>query len=247
MRKPRPLVGPVGGARAAAALALGAAIVLSGCSAVVSGAPAAAPATGDFGGLGFHFGESGAGDLGALLLAPEDFPTGYSALVLPYRDAVLASADLTGVSRDALINPVRCQPSAAEFGESDLAMISGMSAVGQSTIAVVLTRATESITDAKAAISRCLEVVSDQYGVKSQIDRVLLADPAAGNPGEFAYSQRVRSGAGDVEMTRDSITLVGQVGDVRIAVTGMSQQGAEVDRGPLDQLFAAAVAKAGQG
>lgn len=225
--------------RAAATLAVLAAVALAGCSTVLTGVPAVAP--------GGASSETRTADLTALLPAPADFPAGYTALVLPYRDALLASSDLSGLSPDARINPVRCQPAPTMPGESDLAMISGMGAGGQSTLAVVLTRTDESIADAKDTISRCLDVVSDQFGVQSRINRALVPAPSSGASGEFAYSQRVRSGSGDVEMTRDSITLVAQVGDVRVAVTGMTQQGAAVDRAALDPVLEAAVAKVRRG
>ena len=215
-------------------------VVLSGCAAtVLTGIPAAAPSA-----------EPqlqrpsvvDPGELGALLVEPADFPDGYTAQVLEYRDAVLASDDLGGLSRGARVNPVRCQPSSSPASEESLAMISGMSAAGQSTMAEVLTRTDEAVEVTKDTISRCNEVVSDEFGVQSRINRALLAPPATGTEGEFAYSQTVTSGTGDVALTQDSITLVAQVEDVRIAVTWMTQRGAEVDRADLDLLFAAAVA-----
>ncbi|WP_024796826.1 hypothetical protein [Tomitella biformata] len=212
------------------------AVSLSGCATVLTGVPSPTPG-------GPVPAAVDTSDLGALLIGPADFPEGYSVQVLEYRDAVLASGDLSGVSREARSNPVRCQPSATPPGEQDLAMVSGMGAVDQSTLAVVLTRTDESVSEAKETIERCLDVVSDQYGVQSRIVRTMLASPTTGTAGEFGYSQTVSSGSGDVSVEQHSITLVTQVEDVRIAVTGMSQRGAEVDRSALENVLAAAVAK----
>ena len=216
-------------------LIAGIAVGLSACSTVLTGTPASAPAASSPAGVDSR-------DLAALLIAPEDFPDGYTAQVLDYREAVLAAEDLGGASRGARINPVRCQPSATPLGEDDLAMISGMGGSDQSTLAVVLTRTDEDLSAARDLVDRCTDVVSDQYGVQSRITRALLAPPATGTAGEFAYSQNVSSGSGEVVLSQESITLMGQVGNVRIAVTGMTQRGTEVGRADLDQLFAAAVA-----
>ena len=216
-------------------LIAGIAVCLSGCSTVLTGIPTSAPASSSPAGID-------SSDLAALLVGPEQFPDGYTARVLDYRDAVLAAEDLGGASRGARINPVRCQPSATPLGEGDLAMISGTGGVDQSTLAVVLTRTDEDLSAAEDLIDRCTDVVSDQYGVQSRITRALLAPPATGTAGEFAYSQNVTSGSGEVVLSQESITLMAQVGDVRIAVTGMTQRGTEVSRAELDQLFAASVA-----
>lgn len=212
------------------------ALSLSGCSTVLTGIPEASS-------VAAQQSTVDSSDLGALLIAPDEFPDEYTAQVLEYRDAVLASGDLSGVSRDTRINPVRCQPSATPVAEQDLSMISGMNEADQSTLAVVLTRTDEALASAEDTISRCLDVVSDQYGVQSQITRSFLPPPVKGGEGAFAYAQTVSSGSGEVALVRRSSTLLAQVGDVRVAVIGMSQHEAEVDRAVLEQVLELAVSK----
>lgn len=235
------------GAAAAAALAL----PLTGCSTVLTGMPAASPSGPAPGSQDGAAPENGPGaveppvdttDLHALLVGPGDFPAGYTAQVLEHRNALLASADLGGVSADSRVSPVRCQPSATLPGEQDLAMASGMRDDGKMTLAVILSRTDEPIGAAEDLMGRCLDVVSDQFGVQSRITRKMVDRPGAGTAGEFAYAQTVSSGSGEIAQTRESVTLVAQIDDVRISVIGMSQQGAEVDRAALEQLLAESVA-----
>lgn len=235
------------GAAAAAALAL----PLAGCTTVLTGMPAASPSgsasetqpgTGPGTEPGTVEPPVDTADLHALLVGPEGFPAGYTAQVLEYRDALLASADLAGVSADSRVSPVRCQPPATLPGAQDLAMASGMRDDGKMTLAVVLARTDEPVGAAEDLLGRCLEVVSDQFGVQSRIIRKMVDRPDAGTAGEFAYAQTVSSGSGEIAQTRESVTLVAQIDDVRISVIGMSQQGAEVDRAALEHLLAESVA-----
>lgn len=189
-------------------------------------------------------GAATAGSLESKLPDPSAFPAGYSdtAASLPYRDAVLASEDLSGVHRGARTQPVQCAPGSESPGPGDLALASGTDAASRSTVAVQLVRVSDPLSDYRSTINACTDVESDEFGARSHVSRDLI--DASGDEADdvVAFTQSVRSGDGEVTLEQKSTTLVSQVDDVRVSVVGMSQQSDPPDAEALSSLLDDAVA-----
>lgn len=194
-------------------------------------APSATPTTG--GGTrepspGASDAPAPSGSLTRLLPEASAFPAGFadSAAVLPHRDAVAASEDLAGLHRGARTEPVRCEPGSQPPGPGDLAMRSSTNGRSRSTVAVQLERVRGSLDDYRDTISACTDVTSNRFGAQSTITRTMVDDPALDGGGNaVAFRQSVRSGSDELVLDQRSTTLAAQVGDVRILVVGMAQNG----------------------
>ncbi len=230
-------------------LMIGAAAAISsaGCGAGVSGTPEPAGQERTATGTGAEADidreqEEGVGTaLDALLINPSAFPVRYEAIVLPPQAIAQATPDLTGIPAGAEVSPAGCKPKDVQPG--DAALIVGTDNADRATISIELTSVEEPLSVRETQLEECAEVRATKAGVTSNIRSTITPAPPIDADDTLAVRQTVSSGSGTDSVTQSMLTLMAQVGDVRIAATYMSFDSAPPDAAALDQLFKAAVQK----
>ncbi|MFF0814037.1 sensor domain-containing protein [Rhodococcus sp. NPDC003318] len=233
------------------AAATAVALALAGCSSNVSGSaePAAGAVSGNMGGGAGGGGTGGgtitpiAAPLSSMLLAPEDFPAPYQAIVLPDQAVEQAAEDLDGIPSGAKVDPPGCKPPAQNFGPDGTALIVGTDNAARATISIELTRVDEPLSAREAEIAECLEVTTTKDGATATVTTTLLPAPPLNADDTMALRQTVSSGADGTAVTQSMLRLVAQVDDVRISATYMTFGDGKPDSATLDQLFTEAVQK----
>ncbi|MGB3370568.1 MAG: sensor domain-containing protein [Rhodococcus sp. (in: high G+C Gram-positive bacteria)] len=216
-------------------IGLGAALALAGCGSDVAGTPApvgqgdasATPSDGD--------------DLDALLIDPSVFPPSYDAIVLPPQAIAQASPDLTGIPAGAEVSPAGCKPKDVQPGSAS--MIVGTDNANRATISVELISVEEPLSVREEQLGGCTEVQATKSGATSTIRSTVTPAPPIDADDTLAVRQTVSSGTGTDSVTQSMLTLMAQVGDVRIAATYMSFDSGSTDAATLDEVFTAAVQK----
>lgn len=211
-----------------------AAALVTGCSDTVDGTPVAAGAAGS----PRHV----EADLSALLIDPAQFPKPYQALVLPAQAVSQAASDLGGIPAGAKVDPAGCVPEQRDdAGEAAIAV--GTDAQSRATISVALVRSTTSLDSQRSKFEQCKDVTATIDGATSTVHTELAPAPPIDADDTLATEQTVSSGSGGTTLKQSMLTLVAQVGDVRISATFMSFHDAKVDSAALDSVFTDAVAK----
>ncbi|MEV0343554.1 sensor domain-containing protein [Nocardia sp. NPDC050713] len=218
------------GACAAAVCAL----LLTGCGSTVTGQPVAArPSTVR------HI----AAGLTTLLPEPAQFPARYPAVVLPPEAAAQAAGDLNGVIRGATVRPEGCAPDEQQFGPDHTAIAVGSDETSRATLTVELTRTRQPLSTLREQVLRCGEMRVARAGATTTVSTELDPPPPLDADDTLALRRTVAPDVGGPGLTQTMRTLVGQVGDVRIAVTYMTFSDAPPDTAALDELFTTAVRK----
>ncbi|MFC8045645.1 sensor domain-containing protein [Nocardia sp. NPDC057353] len=208
-------------------------LALAGCGAVLPGAPGSAEQT--------TIGAPVGAELAALVPAPDAFPAGYPAVVLPAEAAAQAAADLDGVGPGATVEPARCAPPPELAGP---AVAVGTDEESRSSLTVELSRTDQPLARLRTRLAECANVRVLRAGAAATVVTDLLdeAPDAAPAPDDaLALLRTVSPDRGGAALTQTMRTVIGQVGDVRITVTGMVFGGSEPEPGPVDELFATAV------
>lgn len=221
--------------------------ILAGCSQSVAGQarPSAAPAP--EGSAATESTEtspatSGNASLAELLLTPDAFPRPFDAVVLPAHAVPMAAPDLVGVPRGAAVDPSECAPAPQNYGSNGTAMAVGTDNANRSTISVELTRVDSALGALEEQTRRCPSMSVSASGVVTTVKTVLLPPPPIDADKTLALRRTVLSpaaAAGEQQM----LTLLAQVGDVRVAVTLMTFGSTPPATAPLDEAFTAAVQK----
>lgn len=180
-------------------------------------------------------------DLDALLVDPSVFPAPYDAIVLPPQAIAQATPDLTGIPSGAEVSPAGCKPKDVMPG--DAALIVGTDNAHRATISVELTSVDEPLSVREDQLGECGEVQATKSGATSTIRSTITPPPPIDADETLAVRQTVSSGAGTDSVTQSMLTLMAQVGDVRIAATYMSFDSEAPDGATLDEVFTAAVQK----
>ncbi|RDI31549.1 PknH-like protein [Rhodococcus sp. AG1013] len=217
--------------RIAAAVLLGSAVLLTGCSEAVTGTP-----------LSDESVAADARPLGDLLLDPAAFPPQYPAVVLPPQAVSQAAPDLTGIAPGAKVEPAGCKPPVQDYGPDGTAMVVGTDNANRSTITIELIRVATPLAELGAQLSECPEVTATRNGVDSFVRTTPTPPPPIDADDTLALRRSVSSGRGDQAVTQSMLTLIAQLDDVRVQATFMSF-GADADTAALDELFTAAVLK----
>ncbi|WP_137724776.1 DUF5642 family protein [Prescottella subtropica] len=190
-----------------------------------------------------------AGPLADLLPGPETFPPPYQVVVLPPPAVAQAAPDLTGIPPGARVDPAGCKPPAQDYGPDGTVMTVGTDAGNRATITVELVRVATPLAELAAQLTECPEVTATRGGVDATVTTVLAPPPPADADAVLALRRTVTSGNGGQAVTQSMLTLLGQIGDVRVQVTAMSFGGgpgsADPDTGTLDELFTATILKVG--
>lgn len=217
-----------------------AALTLAACGSNVSGTPEPAGQGGSVSSV-----PSGGSDLGALLVDPSVFPSPYEAIVLPPQAIAQASPDLTGIPAGAEVSPAGCKPADVQPGTA--ALIVGTDNANRATISVELTTVDEPLSVRGEQLEQCAEVQASKSGATSTIRSTITPAPPIDADETLAVRQTVSSGTGSDSVTQSMLTLMAQVGDVRVAATYMSFGDESTDAATLDEVFTAAVQKVNAG
>ncbi|WP_245568685.1 sensor domain-containing protein [Nocardia concava] len=218
-----------------AGLALAAGL-LAACGTTVSGHPVAGrnpvtPAANADGGLA------------KLLPDPSQFPSRYTAIVLPADTAKQAADDLNGYLPGAQVDPSTCMPATPSGGP--------VAAVGndddaRTTLTVVLTRSTQPLSALRDQLQQCGTVRLGHSGSTSIVTTELNPPPPVNADDSLAIKRTVSMEHSQTGLKHTMQSLVGQIGDVRINVTYMTS-GSTSDGEGLDALFTTALRKVRKG
>ncbi|WP_070378315.1 sensor domain-containing protein [Rhodococcus sp. WMMA185] len=217
--------------------------LLAGCTSVISGTakPSAMSAADPMDGP-----PSGKA-LSALLLDPADFPNRYDAIVLPAQAVAMAAPDLTGVPLTAVVDPSDCEPPEQDYGPDGTVMAVGTDNESRSTISVELARTDSPLDELARQTERCGGVTVTDSGVESVVVTEITPPPPIRADDTLALRRTVKSGNERATITQSMVTLIAQVGDVRVSATFMSFGDTKADTAALDQVFTAAVQKVHNG
>ncbi|MBF6335772.1 sensor domain-containing protein [Nocardia abscessus] len=211
------------------------AVLLAGCGSTVPGRPATpAPTT-----VTRHV----SAELPTLLPDPAQFPPPYAAVVLPQEAVAQAAGDLDGMGRGADVQPGRCVPPHQDFGPDRTAMAVGTDDATRATLTVELTRTGEPLTSLRARTQQCGSVRVSRAGATTTVTTEPDSPPPVDADDALSLRRTVRPESRGAGLTQSMRTHIGQIGDVRIAVTYMSFAEGEPDSAALDALFATAVRK----
>ncbi|WP_067656330.1 hypothetical protein [Nocardia harenae] len=212
------------------------AVLLAGCGTVLPGSPGSAEQT--------TIAAPVTAELTELVPAPESFPAGYPAVRLPAEAAVQAAGDLDGVGPGATVEPARCTPPAARAEPGTTAVAVGTDEESRASLTVELSRTDQPLARLRTRLDDCGSVRVLRAGAAATVVTDLLADPPAADPAPddaLALLRTVLPDRGGAALTQTMRTVIGQVGDVRITVTGMVFGGSEPEPGPVQELFETAV------
>ncbi|MFZ2178505.1 MAG: DUF5642 family protein [Rhodococcus sp. (in: high G+C Gram-positive bacteria)] len=207
--------------------------VLTGCSSTVSGV--AQPHT------VVRAGSVSEKGLSKLLIEPSEFPAPYEAIVLPPQAVSMAAPDLTGVPQGAVVDPLECMPPAQDYGPTGTAMAVGTDNARRSTISVELMKTDAPLDELAAQTEECGEITVTASGAESTVTTEITPAPPIRADDSLALRRTVKSGKGGDKVTQSMLTLLAQVGDVRVSATHMSFGDAKADTAALDEVFTAAV------
>lgn len=178
-----------------------------------------------------------------LLPDPSQFPSRYTALVLPADAASQAANDLEGYLPGAQVDPATCAPVTPTAGP---AVAVGTDDATRATLTVALTRSDQPLSALRDQLQRCGTVHVGHSGLTSVVTTQLDPPPPVNADDSLALRRTVGSDNRATGLTRTMQTLVGQIGDVRIAVTYMTS-GSTSDSEALDALFTTALRKVRKG
>jgi hypothetical protein len=169
----------------------------------------------------------------ALVLDTSEFPPGYPAAPVESAKANGALAMADGVPEGAAISPPDCAPEAPR----EVAAVQG--ARDTTELLVVLTRGVGPLSARRDQVARCSSYsVSENDGGSWDVSVQMLPPPVVNVDDAFAF-QRTQRG----RWSFDSLTLVGQVGPVRVTAQLTGLPGDELDTAALDSVFTAQVQK----
>jgi hypothetical protein len=169
-----------------------------------------------------------------LLIDPGRFPSDYPAVVLDPQAAEQALRVIDGVPAGSAVMPPECAP--APPGDA-MAVLGGNSTTS-STMTVAVSRTGYPLAARRGQLSACPLFTVDMFGVVSTVGITLLAAPPVAADDSYAVEQTV-SGAS----TQTTLTLVAQLGDVRVTASAMTPDGNQPNTDLLDGLFSNAVLK----
>lgn len=218
--------------RGAIAVLVAAGALIAGCGSTVSGEPVAQSASAP---------RHVSADLNTMLIDPATFPAPYTALELPPQEASQAAQDLSGIAAGAKVEPPGCAaPQRKKSGEQPVVAV-GTDNAKRATISVELARATDTLGAFEDRAKQCPEVTATVDGATATVRSELLPPPPLDADATLALSRSVQSGVGTTQVTQSMLTLIAQVGDVRVSATHMTFGADKPDTATLDQVFTEAV------
>ncbi|MBP2190407.1 sensor domain-containing protein [Nocardia goodfellowii] len=221
------------------AASVGCALVLTACGDTVAGHPVAGEAT--------TVQTQVAAGLEDLLPTQEQFPAGYSVVVLPPEAAAQAAGDLTGIARGATVTPTGCEPPEQRFGPDQTAVAVGTDGDARATVTVELARTRQALSALREQLSGCSRIRVSQGGAITTVATHLDPAPPVDADDSIALRRTVIPDLGGLGSNQSMRTLLGQIGDVRITVTYMTFGASKPDTAALDQLFTTTVRQVRKG
>ncbi|AYF79426.1 sensor domain-containing protein [Nocardia yunnanensis] len=186
---------------------------------------------------------SAEGGLAKLLPDPSQFPTRYTALVLPADTAKQAADDVNGYLPGAQVDPSGCVPATPTAGP---AVAVGTDDEARATLTVVLTRSDQPLSALRDQLGQCGTVRLGDSGLTSVVSTRLNPAPPANADDTLAFERTVAAPNDPTGSQRTMQTLIGQIGEVRITVSYMTS-GSGKDGEGLDTLFTTALRKVRKG
>lgn len=169
-------------------------------------------------------------------------PRAFGAVVLPPQAVPMAAPDLVGVPRGATVDPSECEPPEQDYGPNGTVMAVGTDNATRATISVELTKVDAPLDELEAQTRQCPSMTVTANGVTTTVTTEILPPSPIDADKTMSLRRTVvspKATAGDQTM----LTLIAQVGDVRVATTLMTFGSATPSTAPLDQAFTAAVQK----
>jgi hypothetical protein len=209
--------------------------VLAGCTRVILGtvhpvAPGASPAP---------------IRVADLLIEPGQFPARYPAVVLDATAVYRALQDVDGVAAASVVNPGRCAPPLQ--APQDTAAVQGIDSQGVSSLIVSVTRTATPLGGRAEQLASCPSFTAVLGQQTYAVAVTMLSAPPVDADDSYAVDQTVTAESSG--SMRTTLTLVAQVGDVRVSATWLHEgiPDATPDVAPdtqaLDALFTDAVLK----
>lgn len=180
------------------------------------------------------------GDLSSLLPGPDRFPSAYTTVVPSGDGALAAVTDLSAITPGATVDPPECAPAPPDPART--AVTVGTDDRTRSTITVVLTRTDEPLSRLGGQLSHCTTVRARHGAIDRTITTALLPPPPVDADDSLAFSRTATGAPAGSAADPSMLTLLAQIGDVRIQATAMSFGGVQPDTTGLDQVFTATVA-----
>ena len=176
-----------------------------------------------------------------LLIEPERFPAQYPAVVLDGTAVYRALQDIDGVGDGSVVTPPECAP--RPRAPQHTAAVEGIDSQNAASLIVAVTRPSEPVRARVEQLSACPSFTAVRGEDTSAVTAALLPAPPVDADASYAVEQTVTSR--ESGSMRRTLTLVAQIGDVRVSVTWL-QDGtpdAAPDTQALDTLFTDAVLK----
>jgi hypothetical protein len=176
-----------------------------------------------------------------LLIEPERFPERYPAVVLDGTAVYRVLADIDGVPGGSVVTPPECAP--PPLAPHHTAAAQGIDSQDASSLIVAVSRPAPPLQTRVEQLTACPSFTVGHGGDTSTVTATLLAPPPVDADDSYAVDQTVTSQASG--SLRRTLTLVAQVGDVRITATWLHDgtQDTAPDTQSLDTLFTDAVLK----
>ncbi|RDI64725.1 PknH-like protein [Nocardia pseudobrasiliensis] len=187
------------------------------------------------------------GALNRLLPGQDEFPARYSTVVLSPDRARRAAGDVRAMPEGAQVDPADCGEATPSFEPDRGAIAVGTDNQSRATLTVELTRTDTPLTRLRERLQRCATVRVTRGPITNTVVTQLDPPPPGHVDEALALRRTVTGQTSGPGLTRTLQTLIGQIGDVRVAVTYMSYSDARADTEGLDQVFTAAVADVRRG
>jgi hypothetical protein len=156
-----------------------------------------------------------------VLLDSSQFPNAYPAVVLPPHIAAQAAADMSGLP-DAAENivPADCKPEPPPSTQGSLAVAVGTNESDRSTLTLIVENVgNSSLEKLRGYVTRCTDITAKNRAAEISVHTELVPSPADLKAPSFVWRRVVRSGSALASLHQTMVTMVGQVGAIRVLVT----------------------------
>jgi hypothetical protein len=176
--------------------------------------------------------------LADLLIGPDRFPARYPATVLDATAVYRVLQDIDGVPGGSVVAPQICAP--PPIAPHDSAAAQGNDSQDASSLIVAVTRPAPPLRARVEQLTACPSFTAVHGPDTSTVTATLLPAPPVDADDSYAVEQTVTAQSGSVRRT---LTLVAQIGDVRLSATWMQDGTPDTapDSQSLDTLFTDAV------
>jgi hypothetical protein len=183
--------------------------------------------------------------VGDLVIEPDRFPSGYSAVVLDGTAVYRALQDVDGVAAASVVTPPECGP--PPLAPQQTAAMQGVDSQNATSLIVTVTRPAPPLRPRAEQLTACPSFTAVRGEDVSTVTATVLPAPPVDADDSYAVDQTVV--VQSTASTSRTLTLAAQIGDIRVSATwlhdGTSEEapGIAPDTHALDRLFTDAVLK----